>query len=112
MITTTNLSDFGLRELKELELLLKAMRENGLPPDFNDDSVTPMFNMNSGYVFLTNSDCQVAMQDNGKLYTYYSCPECGNEGAYEDLHDPAYHEDDGADCCEEYLKECRSNLYD
>ena len=36
-MTTTNLSDFGYRELALLEELLKAMREQGLNNDFSDD---------------------------------------------------------------------------
>ena len=36
-MTTTNLSDFGYRELAMLEELLKAMREQGLPDDFYDE---------------------------------------------------------------------------
>ena len=43
-MTTTNLSDFGYRELAMLEELLKAMREQGLPDDFSDDEVHPMMN--------------------------------------------------------------------
>ena len=38
-MTTTNLSDFGYRELAMLEELLKAMREQGLPSDFYDEEV-------------------------------------------------------------------------
>ena len=43
-MTTTNLSDFGYRELEMLEELLKAMREQGLPDDFYDEEVHPMMN--------------------------------------------------------------------
>lgn len=85
MDITTNLSDFGQRELIEVELLLKAMRINGLPKDFENDEVHPMFNISSGNVFLTNSEYQVAMEDNGKLYSFYSCPVCGEEGSLEDI---------------------------
>ena len=62
-MTTTNLSDFGYRELAMLEDLLKAMREQGLPDDFYDEEVHPMMNQNSGNVFLTNSEYQVAMMN-------------------------------------------------
>ena len=80
-ITTTDLSEFGNRELEEMENLLKARREQGFPDDFNDDEIQIMFNKNSGYVFFTNSDCQVCMlTDGGNLESFYSCPNCGNEG--------------------------------
>lgn len=99
-ITTTDLADFGHRELMELELLLKAYRTQGLPKDFNNDEVTPMFNMKSGNVFLTNSDYQVAMlTDDNKLESFYSCPECGEEGFLADME----HGEDN-EGCQEYLK--------
>ena len=50
-MTTTNLSDFGYRELAMLEELLKAMREQGLPSDFYDEE-----NEDTSYYILC-SDC-------------------------------------------------------
>jgi hypothetical protein len=100
--TTTDLSDYGHLELMELELLLKAYREQGLPDDFNNDEVVPMFNMNSGNVFFTNADYQVAMLNGDKLESFYSCPECGEEGFLEDME----HGDDNKEC-QEYLKEIK-----
>ena len=78
-VTTTDLSDFGYRELAMLEELLKAMREQGLPDDFYDDEVVPMFNRNSGNVFLTNSDYQVAMLNGDNLESWYFLSYHGNE---------------------------------
>jgi hypothetical protein len=79
-ITTTDLSEFGNRELEEMEVLLRARRKEGFPDDFDDDGIKIMFNKNSGNVFFTNEDCQVAMMNGDKLESFYSCPECGNEG--------------------------------
>lgn len=79
-VTTTDLSDFGSRERKILVDLLLAWLEQGLPDDFYDDNVIPMMNRNSGYVFLTNSEFQVAMMNGDKLETLYSCHNCGCEG--------------------------------
>jgi hypothetical protein len=105
-ITTTNLEDFGTRELIELELLLKAMRTQGLPKDFSIDEVIPMMNKNSGNVFLTNSDFQVAMlAAKDKLESFYTCPQCGHEGFMEDME----HGEDDKDC-QEYLKEIKAGL--
>lgn len=82
---TENLADFGYRELDMAGDLLKAIK-NGLPEDFNDDGIRVAFNMNSGYVFLTNNDYQVAMvDDDGKLYSFYTTPYSGFEGSAEDL---------------------------
>lgn len=98
-ITTTDLSKFGSREREMAEELLREWREQGLPKDFNDDEVTVMMNTNSGNVFLTNSDFQVAMMNGDDLESFYTCPECGHEGFKEDM------EHDGDRECRRYLKE-------
>lgn len=85
MTTTTNLSDFGSRERNLLVLLLQAWDEQGLPQDFSDDAVVPMMNQNSGNVFLTNSDYQVAMLNGGNLESFYVSPYEGKEGFFDDL---------------------------
>lgn len=82
-ITTTNLADFGIREISLLIDLLVAWRDHGLPDDFNDEGVVPMLNKNSGHVFLTNDDYQVVMINNEKLESWYSCGNCGHEGFLE-----------------------------
>ena len=84
-MTTTNLSDFGYRELAMLEELLKAMREQGLPDDFYDEEVHPMMNQNSGNVFLTNSEYQVAMMNGYKLERWYFLSYNGYEGVLDEL---------------------------
>lgn len=86
-VTTTDLSNFGYRELAMLEELLKAMREQGLPDDFYDDEVVPMFNRISGNVFLTNSDYQVAMLNGDNLESWYFLSYHGNEGFLDELLD-------------------------
>lgn len=86
-MTTTNLSDFGYRELTMLEELLRAMREQGLPKDFYNDEVYPMMNQSSGNVFLTNSDYQVAMLNGDKLESFYFLSYHGNEGFLDELID-------------------------
>lgn len=83
--TTTNLSDFGYRELDMLCELLNAMKEQGLPRDFDDDKVVPAFNMMSGDVFLTNSEYQVAMLNGDKLESWYFLGYHGNEGFLDEL---------------------------
>jgi hypothetical protein len=77
---TTNLADFGFRELRIVRDLLTAMLEQGLPPDFDSEGVVPCMNRNSGYVFLTNAEYQVAMLNGDKLESFYSSPYEGREG--------------------------------
>lgn len=84
-MTTTNLSDFGYRELDMLCELLKAMKEQGLPIDFYDDEVHPEMNQYSGNVFLTNSEYQVAMLNGDKLESWYFLSYHGNEGFLDEL---------------------------
>lgn len=83
-ITTTNLADFGFHEREELIQLLRAWHIQGLPKDFVEDEVLPMFNRNSGHVFLTNSEYQTCMMNGNNLEIWNNCFECGNEGFEED----------------------------
>jgi hypothetical protein len=99
MSTTTDLSRFGYREYAKLEQIIKAIREQGIPREMNV-GVYPMFNMNSGDVFLTNEYCDVAMMNGDKLEMFYSCPECGHEGFRDELE---HGELNGN--CQEWLKD-------
>lgn len=87
---TEDLSKFGYRERVELEKILHAWNEHGLPSDFWDSEVRPAFNMNSGYVFLTNSEYQACMLCSGTpdtLEIWHTLPYSGEEGFMFDLQD-------------------------
>jgi hypothetical protein len=66
-IVQINLEGFGFRELDIASKLLSKVSEYGYPRDFSDAGISLAFNTNSGYVFLTNEDCQVLMLENDKL---------------------------------------------
>ena len=86
MSTTTNLADFGYRELDMAADLLKAYANGKGPNDFDTDGVTVMMNQNSGNVFLTNDECQVLMLDSdGNLDMWHYTPYSGHEGFADDL---------------------------
>ena len=105
---TEKLEDFGYREQDMAKDLFEAWKLNGLPSDFNNDGVKVAMNMSSGYVFLTNSDYQVAMcDDNKKLYSFYSSPYEGREGCFEDLLDEYkdMHEED-----KQWFKDIAENI--
>lgn len=87
MGTTTNLSDFGYRELGILKDLISAMLEQGLPDNFSDSDVVPMMNTYSGNVFLTNSEYEVAMLNGEDLEVFYTLSYYGTEGFASDLYD-------------------------
>lgn len=97
-ITTADLRKFGYREKAMAEKLLQAMIDQGLPEDFEDSEVNIMMNMNSGNVFLTNSEYQVAMLNGDTLESFYSTPYGGVEGFLEDL------ENEYEDMCNEDKK--------
>ena len=87
---TEDLANFGYREQRAVQDLFEAWKLNGLPIDFWNSGVKIGFNMNSGYVFLTNSEYQVAMcttneQDQLELYSFYSSPYEGKEGSFDEL---------------------------
>lgn len=89
--TTTDFAKFGYREREMAEDLLRAWREQGLPDDFENNKVEIMMNFNSGYVFLTNEDFQVAMMNDEKLESFYTDFNTGEEGFLEELSEDAKH---------------------
>jgi hypothetical protein len=95
---TNDLTKFGVKELREAGELIIAYADN--PPDFLCDGVQVWFNMNSGFVFLSDKDLNVAMLNNGKLEQFFTCPICGHEGFKEDMK-----HGEGNKYCEGYLKE-------
>jgi len=84
-IYTEDLSKFGIREIAILKDILTFWVDSGLPADFSDDGVKPAFNMNSGYVFLVNSDYQVCMPRGDSLEIWHTLPYSGEEGFILDL---------------------------
>lgn len=96
-ITTTDLADFDASDLKSLEKLLRAYREQGLPEDFERNGVTAMMNKNSCNVFLTNAEYQVAMMNGDILESFYTCCNCGHEGFADEC---KLVEDGCTECCE------------
>src|SRR3990167_4830903 len=84
---TSDLSRFGLKELDVAGDLLKNFA-NGANKETQEgeielgDGVRLMFNHNSGNVFLSDEDLNVAMlNDSGKLEMFLSCSNCGPGGS-------------------------------
>ena len=71
---TTDLADFGTREIRMARNLLDAWLTHGLPDHFEHDGVTVMFNPQSGWVFLTNAEYQVAVMEDGDLVSFHTSP--------------------------------------
>lgn len=88
MSTTTNLADFGYRELDMAADLLKAYANGKGPDEFETEGVILMMNQNSGNVFLTNDEYQVIMMNGpDDLEMWYFTPYAGHEGFADDLRD-------------------------
>lgn len=83
-MTTTNLSDFGVRERLLLIELLTAWNKQGLPKDFYTQDVIVMTNRDSGRVFLTNSEFQCVLMNGDTLEMWHTCGSCGHDGFQED----------------------------
>lgn len=95
-MTTTNLAEFGNRELGMAGELLTAYADNGAPENFYDMGVTVMMNTCSGNVVLTNDDFQVLMMNGNSLEMFYTTPYEGHEGFADELLENF--EVDGSEC--------------
>ena len=85
-MTTTNLADFGYRELDMAADTLKAYANgNWECPYFSSEGVQIMMNHNSGNVFLTDSECNVLMMNGDSLEGFYASPYSGHKGFFSDL---------------------------
>ena len=77
---TTDISKMNLSEVTEM---LTAFQQENTTRAFKamwyDEDTIPTLNQESGYCFLTNSDYQVAMMNEGKLSMFINCSECGRE---------------------------------
>jgi hypothetical protein len=106
-MTTTNLADFGYRELAMAGELLTAYSENNSFSHFSNDGVQLMMNHNSGNVFLTDSDFNVLMMNGDTLEEFYSSPYEGKEGFFDDLLEeyPDMHKED-----REWFRQIADNL--
>ena len=80
-IVTADLSDFGAREITEAIDLLKAYQKTNLITS----GLSLNFNKNTGYVFLSDEEYRVWMEDDGNLKEWLHCHNCGSEGLEDDI---------------------------
>ena len=99
---TSDLTNFGYRELDMAGDLLKALKSDNDETRFLGDGVQVFMNTNNGYVFLSDEDYNTAMMNGDTLEDFFSCPICGEEGFLEDME----HGED-SDECQEYLQDIR-----
>jgi hypothetical protein len=85
-MTTTNLAEFGRRELQMLGELLQHYAANQyVHPYWTNTQVQAMYNRHSGNVFLVDEDYNVLMMNGFKLEAFYTLPYNGDEGFIEDF---------------------------
>jgi len=90
-VVTEDWSEFGYRE-KDMGIeLLQAWRDERVISSLAlGTHVRVAFNTNSGFVFLTNDECDAFMIDpdtDNLINIFLSCPNCGNEGFPQYLYD-------------------------
>lgn len=94
---TRDLSEFGFIERQEAGRLLLALGTHHDKTKELNDGIYLEFNPNSGFVFLGDDDGNTAMMNGHDLETWYSCPECNNEGFADDYEFETYQ----GYCCHE-----------
>lgn len=100
-IVTSDLSQFGRRELALAGELLSALHTVRDNTKFLGDGVKVYMNKSSGYVFLSDEDYNTAMMNGNVLEDFINCPECG----FEALSSEFSQSDDAKDCCKEHARE-------
>ena len=79
------LENFGIREI-DLAIKLLEQYKKEIPDEWVNKGVYIDLNLNSGEVFLTNSDYQtMLLNDDGKLGLWLTTPYDGKEGFIDDL---------------------------
>lgn len=88
-VYTENMADIMscYTERKQVQAIITAWNEHGLPNNFYDEGVRLAFNRNSGYVFLVNDEYDCCMLNGDKLEEFYTSPYEGHEGFINDLFD-------------------------
>jgi uncharacterized protein YbaR (Trm112 family) len=85
-IVTHDFSKFGKVEIEEACQLLQAYLNKNRTKYLASQNITIEFNTQSGYVFLSDNDCNTAMlNEKHELVDFLVCPECGQEGLIDDL---------------------------
>ncbi len=79
-----NIENMGYSQIDEAADLLKAYVTDR-PRDWYDDGVRLAFNPTSGMVFLTNSDYQTLILEDGRAVMWYFLSYHGNEGTLDSL---------------------------
>ena len=89
-VVTADLSRFGPREIGIAAELLQALVRASQSPTIDRrymDGLTINMNVNRGYVFLSDDDCNRYMMNGDQLEQFLCSPYGGHEGFYDELID-------------------------
>ena len=104
---TTDISKMDLSEVTELLAAYQyENRTQAFEAMWCHDGTIPTLNQESGYCFLTNEEYQVAMNYDGKLSMFISCPECGREDFEQDWQGSQKSKCEGCNEVVKMLREC------
>lgn len=86
-VVTVDYSKFGYRELEIAGKLLALYAEGRI--NFLSNGLTVNFNIQSGYVFLSDEDYNVGVLnwDGTAIVQFFSCFQCGYEATQDDALD-------------------------
>lgn len=82
--------------------IMAWINDNGFPSNFYQDDISIETNQYSGSTYLTNSDYQTFIMNDGELEEWFFTPYEGHEGSAEDLRD--YFESDYDDWHDEDIE--------
>lgn len=94
---TQDLSQFGHREREIAGELLLTLGTSKDHTKHLGEGVAVEFNPYSGYVFLVDENCNVAIMNDSILEDFHTCPNCGGEGVASE-----FRSDNIDKCCQEY----------
>ena len=109
---TEDITDIPLHEVVPLLTALDKWRNGEVhmtttkmfQASWYDQGTKVAMNNQSGYVFLTNEDFQVAMIDMERLTMFLNCGECGNEGLENE-----FEVVDSCEGCKDILKDIKES---
>jgi hypothetical protein len=102
---TRYLMDFEISELRLAGRLLCAFRDPKLDrTKFLGDVITPEKNPDSGFIFLIDSNFNIARINGQFLEDWYRCENCNLEGFFCDLKSSL------RKCCVDHLHKCQETL--
>jgi hypothetical protein len=85
MDITTDLSDFGIIDRKQLIMILEAWNTYGLPADLGDWPVAPAMDKDTGNVYLLNSYGDLVSNNGDKLEMVVMCGNCACHGFADEI---------------------------